>query len=668
MQRQPTLLTLLFLGSTFICVLAQDTTAVRKIVPGLSDPKLVEFSPTISADGKTIIFESSVDEEKGWELFESKLENGVWSKPVPLKSINDKCQFIAGPSISYDGNELFYTAFIDKVTQTEDIYYSVRTGDNTWSEPKSIGAPINTDDNYEGFPSISSDGKSLYFIRLNLEKDTDKKSKEPCFVIYVSKKAPDGTWGEPTPLPSPINTGCERDPKIMADNRTLIFSSIRAGSLGKYDMYQTALQNDGSWSAPVALDFINSPDNDQSPCIDASGNVMFFYSNKDIYSVGIPPKYRQFINTVVTGRVLDEKSLQAASANIIVTNTKTNDSFTLQNNEADGEFSVVLAAGNAYKIVFDSPDLLPDTMLINLENQKTFQLQKKNILLRSISNSKIDIIDKDLKFKMNVMLNINQGETKIIADSVYTDKIPVPFVFVAPLNYQITASKKGYNNVKEDWIFKSKRVSTNRNVLLQLEHEKVEFIASVLNSTTKQKVKIKVYANNKTVEETLIAEAGEKIFLRKGDRYQVVTASEEGYFFSSKEIVAGGESSVTLEVVPIELDGKIALNNITFETNSAALKKSSQFELDLVVELMKVNPKLQVEISAHTDDVGDDDSNMKLSNKRAQSALEYLTKKGVAKERIVPIGYGEAKPLVGNDSEENRAQNRRIELRVLKNS
>jgi outer membrane protein OmpA-like peptidoglycan-associated protein len=267
-----------------------------------------------------------------------------------------------------------------------------------------------------------------------------------------------------------------------------------------------------------------------------------------------------------------------------------------------------------------------------------------------------------------VWLSIAQGETKLVADSVAADKLPVPFTFVAPLNYQITASKKLYNTTKEEWLFKTKRVAFNRSVLLQLEHEKTEFVASVVNSVNKQKVKIKVYANNKEVEETLIATAGEKMLLRKGDRYQVVTASEEGYFFSSQEIVAGEVSAITLEVIPIELDGKIALNNITFETNSAALKKSSQFELDQVVELMKVNPKLQVEISAHTDDVGEEDSNMKLSNKRASSALEYLVKKGVAKERMVPKGYGESKPLLENNSDENRAQNRRVELRVLKNS
>jgi outer membrane protein OmpA-like peptidoglycan-associated protein len=121
-----------------------------------------------------------------------------------------------------------------------------------------------------------------------------------------------------------------------------------------------------------------------------------------------------------------------------------------------------------------------------------------------------------------------------------------------------------------------------------------------------------------------------------------------------------------LEVLPIELGGKIALNHITFETNSATLKESSQFELDRIVDLMKVNPKLQVEISAHTDDVGEEDSNMKLSNKRAQSALEYLIKKGVGKDRMTPKGYGESQPLFENNSDEHRALNRRVELKVLK--
>ncbi|MBI1769399.1 MAG: OmpA family protein [Bacteroidetes bacterium] len=657
---------LLFLVQCSLEILAQESTE-KKIVPVLSSDKYTEFSPTISADGKTIIFESNVDLDKGWELFESQLGNdGVWGTPVPLKSVNEKCQFLAGPSISYDGNQLFYTAFIEGISKTEDIFYSERTGDHSWSEPINIGAPINTDENYEGFPSISSDGRSLYFIRVNLENDFDRKNKEPCFIIYVSKKQSDGKWGEPVPLPSPINTGCERDPKIMADNHTLIFSSIRSGGLGKYDMYQTILQKDGTWSAPVALDFINSTDNDQSPCISASGDIMFYYSNDDIYSVPIPAKYKQRINAVISGHVLESASLKTVPAQIIVTNLKTGDSFSTSNNEADGEFSIVLSAGNKYSIVFENENFLPDTLRLDLENQKTYLLEQKNILLRATCETKIDVVDKDLGFRLDAWLQVQQENNEVFKDSVQASKLPLKLIFNAPLNYSIKAVKEMYTNHKSDWIFKEKRISHNRNVLVQLEHEKVEFTANVLSGTSKQKVKIKVYANNKGVQETIIADAGEKMLLRKGDRYQVVTASEEGYFFASQELIAGEVDSTDLFVVPIELDGRLRLNNITFETNSASLKKDSQFELDRVVELMKVNPKLSVEISAHTDDVGDEHLNLKLSDKRAKSAWDYLINKGVSKERLVPKGYGESKPLLPNDSDENRTQNRRVELRVLK--
>jgi len=645
---------------------SQDVTLEKKIVPGISSDKLFEFSPTISADGKRIIFESSVNEDKGWELFESQLENGVWTKPVPLQSINEKCQFIAGPSLSYDGNRLYYTAYIEGVTKTEDIYYSERTGESTWSEPKSIGAPINTDDNYEGFPSISSDGKSLYFIRLNQDNDYDRKSKEACFIIYVSKKMADGKWSEPVPLPSPINTGCERDPKIMADNHTLIFSSIREGGLGKYDMFQIRLQHDGTWSTPVTLDFINSADNDQSPCISASGDVMFFYSKKDIYSVPIPEKFKQMVNTVVTGRVLEYRKNEHVSAKIKVTNIKSGESFSISNNETDGEYSVVLSTGSKYSVIFDNENFFPDTLIFDLENQKTYQLLQKDIILRSSFEAKVDVIDKDLKFKISAFVTLQQDGKDIFKDTIQASKLPTQFKLEAPLNYTLLVSKEKYPDVKVDWVFKERRVNENRNMVVAIEHEKVPFVANVVSSSSKQKVKIKVYANNKNVEETIIAEAGEKIFLRKGEKYQVITGSEEGYFFSSKEVTAGDVETAEMQVIPIEVNGKVALNNITFETNSADLKDGSQFELDRVVELMKVNPKLSIEISAHTDDVGDPNSNLKLSDKRAKTAWEYLIKKGIEKHRLTPKGYGETQPMLPNDTDENRAQNRRVELRALK--
>lgn len=193
------------------CLYAQNSTiAERKKIAGLSSEKFTEYSPTISADGKTMIFEWNKNkntlEGEHWELYESRLDNnGNWSEPTPLQAINEKCNFLAGPSLSYDGNTIYFTAFIDKVTTSEDIFYSTRVDDKNWSAPVSVGSPVNTD-GYEGFPSVSADGRSLYFIRVNENNPYDKKSKENCFSIYVSTKKENDTWSEPVLLPGSILT------------------------------------------------------------------------------------------------------------------------------------------------------------------------------------------------------------------------------------------------------------------------------------------------------------------------------------------------------------------------------------------------------------------------------------------------------------------------------
>ena len=108
------------------------------------------------------------------------------------------------------------------------------------------------------------------------------------------------------------------------------------------------------------------------------------------------------------------------------------------------------------------------------------------------------------------------------------------------------------------------------------------------------------------------------------------------------------------------------LNNIFFGFDSANVKKDSELELERVVELMNANPTMTVEISAHTDDKGSDVYNNKLSQARAESVVNFLLSKGIVKERLVAKGYGKVQPNVPNDSDENRAKNRRVEFKVIK--
>ena len=139
----------------------EETTKEKKVavpvkIGVINEAESTEFSPTISADGKTLIFQSDRVDGK-WMLFQSELnDNGLWSKPQPIDIINSSCSFIAGPNLSYDGNTLYYTAYIEGKSKSEDIYYSTKDR-RGWTRPKKLEGRINSDEGYEGFSSISSD-------------------------------------------------------------------------------------------------------------------------------------------------------------------------------------------------------------------------------------------------------------------------------------------------------------------------------------------------------------------------------------------------------------------------------------------------------------------------------------------------------------------------------
>ncbi len=658
-------------------VQAQQNGNQRIRVDGISTEIFTEFAPTISADGNTMILESNRNETKNaerWELFESrKNADGTWSEPTAITAINEKCNFVAGPSLSYDGNKIYFTAVIEGVNESEDIFFSERINETLWSEPTSLGAPINTED-YEGFPSISADENYLYFIRINYDNPVDKKSKETCFEIYVSKKQKDGKWGEPEKLPEQVNTGCVRDPRIMADNHTLIFSAIQPNGKGFYDLFQSRKNPDGTWQNARPLDFINSAENDQSPTISASGDVIFFMSNNDIYAMPVPLDYRQLINVTVQGFVRAEKNNQPVPVSISVLNLKTMERVELENSPNDGRFSMVLAAGTHFRVEFFNSLYLKEVREFDLRKQETYKEIDIDILLKSDYSAKLQSSDRDLKIPVTTMMKVSdQKGTSLFNDSLKVGQ-PTPNLKFETINqYEISAQAKHYPEVKHLIVFDARTFKPDTLFNLSMIHEKVKYLADVTDITTNKKVKTKVTFNNASQDEVIIAESGDEVLLRKGDRYEVVASSDKGYFFSTSSIVAGegevgpdGNYRMSVLVTPIKEGALLTLNNITFETNSADLKPTSFAELDRVIELMYQNPSVVIEIAAHTDDVGNDDYNLKLSERRATSVIQYLNKKGIVNKRFEARGYGKSKPLIPNDTEEARAQNRRVELIILK--
>jgi outer membrane protein OmpA-like peptidoglycan-associated protein len=121
-----------------------------------------------------------------------------------------------------------------------------------------------------------------------------------------------------------------------------------------------------------------------------------------------------------------------------------------------------------------------------------------------------------------------------------------------------------------------------------------------------------------------------------------------------------------LYLVPIEIGQVVRLNNVFFDFDKWDLRPESFIELDRVVTLLKENPSIEIELSAHTDSRGSDDYNFKLSDNRAKSCVEYIISRGIQPSRIKAQGYGETKPVVPNDTDENRQLNRRVEFTILK--
>jgi OmpA-OmpF porin, OOP family len=126
------------------------------------------------------------------------------------------------------------------------------------------------------------------------------------------------------------------------------------------------------------------------------------------------------------------------------------------------------------------------------------------------------------------------------------------------------------------------------------------------------------------------------------------------------------QSGLSYELeIQIELPRTFTLNNVYFETGSASLTSDSFAELKDLLEYMQLKKSTVIEIAGHTDNVGQPESNLLLSQRRAESVRDYLLRNGIERHRIAAKGYGEEQPVAANETAEGRMANRRTEVRIL---
>ncbi len=277
--------------------------------PGINTPE-AEYLPSLTADEAVLVYTAV---RRGQEDFymSRRDSSGQWGPGQPISSLNTRLNE-GSQSISADGRLLVFAACNRDDGQGRcDIYFSEKILDR-WTPPRNMGPPVNTRA-WESQPSISADGQRLFFT-------ARKEGGLGASDIWMSERRPDGSWGEPRNLGAPINTsGDEQSPFIHPDGRTLYFKSNGHDGLGGYDLYVSRLQADGSWSEPQNLGYpINTEANEGSLVVSLDGRTAYFDSDRadlpghmgsyDLYAFELYEAARPLPVTYVRGTVRDART------------------------------------------------------------------------------------------------------------------------------------------------------------------------------------------------------------------------------------------------------------------------------------------------------------------------------------------------------------------------
>lgn len=308
-----------------------------------------EYSPIATADQQTLIFTRQINGNE--DFYTASKLNEKWQNATYLsQQINTAKNNEGSQSISQDGKYLFFTGCNrpDGLGRC-DIYISQKKGDE-WSKPFNLSPPINTS-GWESQPSISPDGRTLYFV-------SNRAGGYGGYDIWKSTLTSKG-WGQPENLGPNINTAYnEQSPFIHADNNTLYFCSNGWPGMGGQDLFVSRLGDDNKWGKPENLGYpINSHGDETALTLTADGATAYFASNNlmglggfDIYTFEMPAKLRpNVVVTYVKGMVSDAKTKQPLESAVEILDFQTTQPVYQDYSSTDkGDFLATLPAGKNY--------------------------------------------------------------------------------------------------------------------------------------------------------------------------------------------------------------------------------------------------------------------------------------------------------------------------------
>jgi OOP family OmpA-OmpF porin len=475
------------------------------------------------------------------------------------------------PTVSADGDLLFFicenhpaNTKYNSVSNSQDIWYSVRDSLGRWSEARHMAYPLNTMQ-YNAVYWISPDKNKILIRGAFVDGAYVGKGVSLCVLQE------DGGWSEPNMLMiknyEKYDRGMQSGASMAQDGKTLLlYMSPEKGSYDN-DIFVCFLSDNGTWTEPKSLGKkINLPEHDElTPYLAADGETLYFSSNRpggfgdnDIYMTRrLDKTWQKWSDPVNLGSPINSENWDAF--------------FTL---DAGGEYAYLTSSTNSY------------------------------------------------------------GESDIVRVKLLEREKPNPVVLVSGNVY----NQKTREPLSASLVYETLPDGTQAGTGM----------SSAMDGSFKM---VLPYDKNYSIRAT-------------ADKFFAVSEN-----LNLDSLVKAGYKEIhkDLYLVPIEIGQIVRLNNVFFDFDKWHLRPESFVELDRVVKLLNENPAIEIEMSAHTDSRGSDDYNYKLSDERARSVREYILSKGIAETRIISQGYGETKPVVPNDTDDNRQLNRRVEFKILKN-
>lgn len=567
-----------------------------------------------SLNKKRLVFIAKPKDIPPYRIFQSKKENGVWQKGKELpSSINDPKLATGNVSISPDGNRMYFTkCYNNEIDEIICAIHFSEKANGKWSEAQILNSEINDPNFTSTQPSVRSSGDEWDLVYFVSDRDGGKGGMDIWYFIRTQK----GDYKGPRLLKGKINTQFdELTPFYSEMDSTFFFSSNGHASIGGFDIFKTTEDDELQWIKPINAGFpLNSTADDTYYRREFGKTSGFFVSNRDGTKL-INNRYR-----------------------------------------ADDLYSF-------RDFVFGL-----EGMIINNDNNKsgktivdkaTVKLYSTNLEGNEILVAELDVINGEYFFDLK-------------ADKDYKIEVIKPG-FSSTFEYVSTK-----NLIKEDTLNKDLSVLKTQIVVTGNLYDDTDSLSKMYSNALV--ILVEKRANGENVEIRAIKLSSyEPTFYFDLDllKNYEIKFSKDGYFAKTLDIdfttLKKDQDTIfsNAYMTKIEMNKTYALENILYEFGKATLTEKSKTIIDGLIKIMNETPLIIVELSAHTDAIGSDVANLKLSQARAQSCVDYMISKGISDTRLLAKGYGETTPIApntnedGSDNEEGRAKNRRTEFKII---